>query len=97
MAALHHLDDPGLDQLVGRQALDALAPIFDRALGDVAALGAQQVRDRLERRRLAGAVGTQEGDDAAFRYIERDALEDQDDVIVDDLDVVDAQERGEPS
>jgi hypothetical protein len=35
------------------------------ALGHVAALGAQQVRDGLQRRGLAGAVGAEQGDDLA--------------------------------
>ena len=71
-----------------------LGPIeHDRALGHLAALGMQQVRDRLERGGLAGAVGAEQRHDAAARHLERDALEHQNDVIVDDLDVVDRQDR----
>jgi len=38
-----------------------------RPLGHVAALGAKQVRDRLERRGLARAVRPQQRDDFSFR------------------------------
>ena len=63
------------------------------ALGDVAALGAQQARDGLERGGLAGAVGPEEGDDAPLGDPQRDALQHEDHVVVDHLDVVDRQQR----
>jgi len=47
--------------------------------------------DRFERCGFAGAVGTEQRDDLAVLDLERDTLEDQDDVIVDDLDVVDGE------
>ncbi len=47
----------------------SLAVEHDRALGDLAALGMQQVGDRLQRRRLAGAVGAEQRDDAALRHV----------------------------
>ena len=46
-------------------SLHPLAVEHDRALGDLAALGTQQVGDRLQRRRLAGAVGAEQRHDAA--------------------------------
>jgi hypothetical protein len=58
VAAFHDLDDAAAHEVVGRQPVDALAAMVDAALGDLAALGQQQVGDRLERRRLAGAVST---------------------------------------
>ena len=67
---------------------------MDVALGDLAALGAQQVGDRLQRRRLAGAVGAQQGHDAALRHRQRHALQHEDDVIVDHLDVGDVDDVG---
>ena len=70
-----------------------LAVELDRALGDIAALGPEQVGYGLERRRLAGAVGPQQSDDATLRHFERDTLEHQDDVVVDDLDVIDKERR----
>ena len=53
----------------------------------------EQAAHRPEERRLAGAVGAEEGDDAASGHVEADAPEDEDDVAVDDLDVAHAQER----
>jgi hypothetical protein len=46
--------------------VDARALELDAALGDVAALGAQQVGDRLQGGGLAGAVGAEQGDDLAL-------------------------------
>ncbi len=91
-AAFHHLHDPALDQVIGRQTLDPLAPVFDRALGDVAALALQQVRYRAQRRGLAGAVGTEQRDDAAFRNGQRHAFEHQDHMVIDDLDAIDVEQ-----
>jgi hypothetical protein len=93
VAALHHLDAAALHQFVRREPVDALALELDAALGDVAALGAHQVGDRFQRGRFAGAVGTQQGDDAALRHLQRYALQHQDDVVVDDLDVLDREDR----
>jgi hypothetical protein len=92
VAALHHLDDALLDQIGRRHPVDALALVGDAALRDLAALGAQQVGDRLQRRRLAGAIGAEQRGDAALRHFERNALQHQDDVVVDDLDVLDVEQ-----
>ena len=75
-----------------RRWMDAPAEL-DRALGHVAALGAEQTGDGLERGGLAGAVGPEEGDDAPLGDAQRDALQHEDHVVVDDLDVVDRQQR----
>ena len=92
MTAFHDLDAAAPHELVRREVLD-LGPVeYDRALGDVAALGVQQIGDRLERRGLAGTIGAEQRDDPAFRHLERHALEHQDDVIVDHLDVVDGED-----
>jgi hypothetical protein len=61
---------------------------LDRPFGDLAPLGLEQVGDRLQRRRLAGAVGAEQGDDLAFRHRQRDPFEHQDHMVVDHLDVV---------
>ncbi len=92
LAAFHHLDAAAPHQHIGRERLHGGAVEHDRALGDLAALGVQQVGDRLERRRLAGAVGAEQRDDRALRHRERDALEDEDDAVVDDLDVVERED-----
>jgi hypothetical protein len=50
-----------------------------------------QVGDRLQRCGLAGTVCSEERNDPALWHLERHALEHEDDVIVDDLDVVNRQ------
>ncbi len=91
--ALHHLDQPAADDIAGVGAVDARAVEGDRALCHLAALGPQQIGDRLEAGRLAGAVGAQQCDDAALWHRERDTFQHQDHVVVDDLDIVDREQR----
>src|SRR5207237_1666485 len=90
-APFEHLHDAALYDLVRRQPVDPRAAELDRALRDLAALGAQEPGDRLERRRLAGPVGAEQGRDAALADVERHALEDEDDAVVDDLGVIEEQ------
>ena len=92
-AAFHHLEDAAADDLVGIDAVDALAVEDDLAAGDFAVLGLEQSGDRLQRRRLAGAVGAEQGHDRALRHLEAQAAQHQDDVVVDDLDVAHAEQR----
>ena len=86
-AAFRHLDDAAPHQVVGREAVDPFATAMDLSLGDLAALGQQEGGDRLQGRRLARAVGAQQRHDAAFGHRERDALQHEDHVIVDHLDI----------
>ncbi len=90
-AALEDLHQAELGHLMRAHAIDALVAELDGALGDLAALGAQHTRYRLQGRRLAGAVGAQERGDAALADVDRHALQHQDDPVVDDLDIVDRQ------
>ena len=92
MSAFHYLHHAELHQFPGRGLVDALAAKFDRSLGHVATLRSQQVRNCLERRRLARAIGTEQRNDRPFLHLQRNALEHQDHVVVDDLDVVDGEE-----
>ena len=46
-----------------------------------------------ERGALAGAVGSQEGDKAALRHVDRDAFDRQKHAVIDDLDIVQAQQH----
>ena len=91
--ALEYLGDAALDDIVRRQPVDPLPVEFDRALGDLAALGAQQAGYRLQGRRLAGAVGAEEGGDASLLGTQRHAFQHQDHAVIDDLDVVERQHR----
>jgi hypothetical protein len=89
MTALHHLNDTLFHKVGWHQILHAFAAIHDAALGDLAPFGFQQVRHRLERRRLARANAPQKGGDPAFRHLQADTFQHKDDVIVDHLDIVD--------
>src|SRR5207302_7369485 len=62
-AAFHHLEDPAAYDLLRIERLDALAVELDGAVGDFALLRPQQSGDGLQRRALAGAVGSEEGHD----------------------------------
>lgn len=75
-----------------RRARLAFAVEHDRAFGDLAALECS----RFEIAFSVGlrAVGAEQHDDAALRDIERHALEHEDDVVVDDLNVVDGEDVG---
>src|SRR5690606_153774 len=93
MTPFHHLDAAAANQFVRRQGLHLLAFEDDAALGDVATLRPKQVRDRLERRRLARAVRTKKCCDTAARNGERHAFENEDHVIVDYLNIVDRKDQ----
>ena len=88
MPALHDLDDALLHQLSRGQLVDTFALEFDAALGDISALGSQQVGNRFQGCGFTGAVGSEQGDDALLGNLERYAFQYQDDVIVDHLDVI---------
>ncbi|MGY3367647.1 hypothetical protein ACVWZL_004772 [Bradyrhizobium sp. GM2.4] len=91
--ALHHLEDAAANDLVGIDAVDALAPEQDLAARDFAVLGLEQPGDRLQRRRLAGAVGAEQRHDRALGHVEAETAQHQDDVVIDDLDVAHGKER----
>ena len=65
----------------------------DLAARDLAVLGLEQAGDRLQRRRLAGAIGAEQRDDRALGHVEAEAAQDEDDVVIDDLDVAHGEER----
>jgi hypothetical protein len=51
-------------------------------------------RSGLERGALARAVGSQERHDASGGHLERDSSKADDDTVVDDLDILEREERG---
>ena len=69
-AALRHLRQAQADDLVRLHLADGLAAVVD-----LAALQLQQTGDRVHRRGLARAVGTDEGDDLALIDMERNVLD----------------------
>src|ERR1700723_1856416 len=52
----------------------------------------EQIGYSLERRRLAGAIGAKQRDNAAARYGQRHPLENEDDAVVNDLDVIERKD-----
>src|ERR1700738_3035616 len=89
--ALHHLEDAAADDVLGRQRLDALPLQLDGAARHLALLALEQTGDGLERGALARPVGAEQRDDLLLLHLEGQALEDEDHVVVDDLDVVDLE------
>ena len=88
---LHHLDDAAAHEVAWREPVDTLAPEVDLAPGDVAPFDAEQVGDRLERGGLAGAVGSQQGNDRPIGNRDGDTAQDRNHMVVDDLDRVEPQ------
>src|SRR5439155_3658158 len=93
LAPFHHLHDTEPADLLRIPAVDPPPHELDAAVGHLAVLGLEQPRDGLERRGLARPVGAQQRHDLALGDVERESLEDQDHVTVDDLDVVQSQHR----
>ena len=91
--ALHHLEDAAADDRRAGRCVDAAGRRSGSAAGDLAVLGLEQARRSPSARRLARAVGAEQGDDLALRHREATAAQHQDDVVVDDLDVVDLERR----
>ena len=59
MASFHHLNNTCFDCVCRILMLDHLAAVLDRTFGDLATLGCQQPRNRLERGRLPSAIAAQ--------------------------------------
>jgi hypothetical protein len=62
----HHLNHAAFHQFCRGQRFDALVAQVDRAFGHFAPLAVQQIADRAQGRRLAGAVASKQGDDTAL-------------------------------
>ena len=82
---------PRLTSSFGVSWSTPLALVLDRALGHVAALGVQQVEIAFSVVDLPAPLAPSSATILPFGYVQRHALEHQDHVVVDDLDVVDAQ------
>src|SRR6266545_1301881 len=89
----HDLHDPAPDHFGRTELVDRLSLELDAAFRHVSTLGSEQARDGLERGALARAVGPEEGDDAPLGNLDRHALQHEDHVVVDHLDVVDREQR----
>jgi hypothetical protein len=89
--ALHDLGDPGTHRLRRVEPVDRFAVEGDGALGDLATVDVEQPRDGPQHRGLPGAVGAEQRHDGVVGHLDADALEHEDDVLVDDLEVLDGE------
>src|SRR6185436_19874714 len=62
---------------------------LDRALAHFPAFGMKKIGNRFESCRLAGAIRAKQRNDAAARNFERDTLQHENHMVVNDLDIVD--------
>src|SRR5690606_4908180 len=88
----HDVEQAAPHEAVRRVVRHRLAVETNRAGRDRPVLQRQQARYRLQRRRLAGAVGAEERDDLATLHGKRQAAEHLDRLVVDDLDVLDGKD-----
>jgi hypothetical protein len=79
-------------QFVGREVMYVLATEADRAVLKHAFLGVENARHRLQERRLAGAVGAEQSDDAAFGNRNADVADRLDGVVIDDADIAEFEQ-----
>jgi hypothetical protein len=70
------------------RALEHHAPADDLRI-----VGAEKAGDRAQRRRLAGAVGTEQRHDLGGRNAKRHTLDRGRDAVVDDLQVLELEQR----
>jgi hypothetical protein len=82
------MNDTELDSLLRRQRIDILAHKANLTTGYQAPFGAQQAADCFQRCAFASTIGAEQRDHAALRYIDRNALDGERHVVVDDLDIV---------
>src|SRR5499426_1254287 len=93
LASFHDLHHAPATDVLRIHTVDPPVGELDAAVGHAAALGLEQAGDCLQRRGLPRPVGAQQGDDLALGHLQRQPLEDEDDVAVDDLDVVQPEHR----
>jgi hypothetical protein len=91
--ALHDLRDAALHHVGRVRAGQVALRDVDAALGDLAAVGDEQARDRPQQRGLAGPVRAEQRHDRTVGNLQGQAPQDQHHVVVDNLEVVDRQDR----
>ena len=92
-SALHHLTDPGLDDLGRGEPTEILSVEGDPALGDPPAVDVEEPGHGSNHGGLTGPIGAQERDDGPFGDLEADPLEHENHVLVDNLEVLDGEHR----
>jgi len=91
-APLHHVEEPRAHEFVRTASNGVGAVETHGAARHLAVLEREQVRHRLERRRLARAVGAEQRDDRPARHGERQPVQRLHCTVVDDLDVLDFED-----
>src|SRR4029077_24197 len=89
--SFEYLGDTASHDLVRRQAVEPCTVELDRASRHLAALGVQDSRDCLKRRRLPSSIGAEQCRDRPLFGAQRDALEHEDNIVIDDLYVIDCE------
>ena len=87
--AFRHHDRTQLYDLRAQDVGDIVSQESDITVLDESVLRLEQAADGSKRCGFSGAIGAQQGYDAAFGHRQTDTTQDLDDVIVDDFDVVD--------
>src|SRR5690606_36006695 len=94
LATFHDVDEPAPHDRLGIATFDGLTLEPDAAARDTAVLADDQVRDGLQRGALARTIGAEQRHAGTPRHARRDPLDRENDVAVEDLDVVQLEQRG---
>jgi hypothetical protein len=94
LVALRHENDSQARDLVGRPVLDAPSLEGHAPIGDPRVVDAEEAGDRPQGGGFAGAVGAENGDDLSRFDGEADPLYRGDGAVIDDFQLVDAQQCG---
>ena len=87
----HHLDNTQFYNLRCIELINAPSVKLHGPFCHLATLRLDQIRDGLEGRALAGAIGAEQRGDLSLIYVEGDTFEDKYYVLVNDLNIVDFQ------
>ena len=82
---------PNFTTWVAQDVGDVFSLEFDVSVLDKAVFRLEQAADGPQGGRLAGPIGSQQGNDTAFGHAQADAAQDLNNVVVDDFDVVDIE------
>jgi hypothetical protein len=76
----------------GRTVFDPAAVEGDAAVGDASVVDAEETGNGAQRRRFAGTVGAEDGDDLSTPHVEADALNRGDGAVIDDFELLDLKQ-----
>jgi hypothetical protein len=96
-ASFHHLNDPTAHECSRFRPIDPCAEELNAALGDLAALDMQEIRDGLQRRAFASAIGPEKSHNTPLGNDQRHPLQNQNNMVINHLNVVHREEGGRHS